>query len=68
MTKCIMAALLASLASLASTARADSTTTCRTDSAGNRICVERDRETREKCVTTCRVDSGGHQVCHEVCR
>jgi hypothetical protein len=66
-----IAALLTTLM-LAVPARADSLRNCRTDSGGNRICVERERQpntSRERrCTTTCRMDSGGHQVCREHCR
>ncbi|MEY4515184.1 MAG: hypothetical protein RLZZ450_7306 [Pseudomonadota bacterium] len=64
----LLAALLAALAAPAAHARADSATTCRTDSGGHRICVERQREPAQRCTTTCRVDSGGHTVCREICR
>jgi len=54
--------------SVVSAAGADSITTCRVDSGGNRICVERDSKTRERCTTTCRLDSGGHRLCRKRCR
>lgn len=63
----VIALALACLA-VSAPARADGSRTCRVDSGGHQVCVERNRESRERCTETCRVDSGGHRICKTVCR